>query len=61
MITKACTNPKCPSYAHLVYTVAMRCVLCRWDLKTAQRISDSVGDDFQRASSLARKRVAQSR
>jgi hypothetical protein len=43
-MTKACTNNKCPAYAHFVYTVAMRCVLCRCDLKSAQRISDTVGD-----------------
>jgi hypothetical protein len=42
MITKACTNSKCPAYAHFVYTVAMRCVLCRWDLKSAQRINDAL-------------------
>jgi hypothetical protein len=44
MMTKACTNSKCPAYAHFVYTVAMRCVLCRWDLKGAQRSSDAAGD-----------------
>jgi hypothetical protein len=44
MMTKACTNSKCPAYAHFVYTVAMRCVLCRWDLKSAYRSSDAVGD-----------------
>ena len=44
MLTKACTNSKCPAYAHFVYTVAMRCVLCRWDLKSAQRISEVAGD-----------------
>ena len=43
MITKACTNSKCPAYAHFVYTVAMRCVLCRWDLKSAHGRSDAVG------------------
>jgi hypothetical protein len=55
MMTKACTNSKCPAYAHFVYTVAMRCVLCRWDLKSAQRISDAVGDGLNstRASGKA--------
>ncbi|HEV3305630.1 MAG TPA: hypothetical protein VGZ91_04245 [Candidatus Sulfotelmatobacter sp.] len=48
-MTKACTNHKCPAYAHFVYTVAMRCVLCRWDLKSAQRISDAVADGFSGA------------
>jgi hypothetical protein len=46
MMTKACTNSKCPAYAHFVYTVAMRCVLCRWDLKSAHRSSDAAGDDL---------------
>lgn len=48
MMTKACTNTKCPAYAHFVYTVAMRCVLCRWDLKGAQRSSDAVEDELNR-------------
>ena len=51
MMTKACTNGKCPAYAHFVYTVAMRCVLCRWDLKSAQRISDAIGDGLNSARS----------
>jgi len=58
MMTKACTNTKCPAYAHFVYTVAMRCVLCRWDLKSAQRVSDTAGDGFNAASArgtVARK------
>ena len=42
-MTKACTNSKCPAYAHFVYTVAMRCVLCRCDLKGSQRNIDDVG------------------
>lgn len=36
MTTKVCTNVKCPAYAHFVYTVAMRCVLCRCDLQASQ-------------------------
>jgi len=50
-MTKACTNHKCPAYAHFVYTLAMRCVLCRWDLKSAQRISDGVGDGLEARTS----------
>jgi hypothetical protein len=38
MTTKVCPNAKCPVYAHFVYTVAMRCVLCRCDLQAAHRI-----------------------
>jgi hypothetical protein len=35
MNIKVCTNLQCASYAHFVYTVAMRCVLCRCDLAPA--------------------------
>ena len=57
-MTKACTNNKCPAYAHFVYTVAMRCVLCRCDLKSAQRF-DALGDNLK--SSNAGGRVASSK
>jgi hypothetical protein len=43
MTTKVCANSKCPAYAHFVYTVAMRCVLCRCDLQPAQRAEESFG------------------
>jgi hypothetical protein len=45
MSTKVCINHKCPAYAHLVYTVAMRCVLCRCDLTAAQR-NTHIGTGF---------------
>ncbi|MFZ0437663.1 MAG: hypothetical protein WCA76_11010 [Candidatus Sulfotelmatobacter sp.] len=63
MITKACTNSKCPAYAHFVYTVAMRCVLCRWDLKSAQRINDALGEVHNSAdtSGTASSRKARAR
>ncbi|MGA9510001.1 MAG: hypothetical protein WBV55_15395 [Candidatus Sulfotelmatobacter sp.] len=50
MMTKACTNGKCRAYAHFVFTVAMRCVLCRCDLKSAQRISESTSDGLHNKS-----------
>lgn len=50
MMTKACTNSRCPAYAHFVYTVAMRCVLCRCDLKSARRISESIADAMNNQS-----------
>ena len=31
-------NRKCRAYAHFVYTVAMRCVLCRCDLIAARSV-----------------------
>jgi hypothetical protein len=43
MTTKVCTNSRCPAYAHFVYTVAMRCVLCRCDLQSPHRITDFAG------------------
>ena len=60
MTTKVCTNSKCPAYAHFVYTVAMRCVLCRCDLVAAQRntevASTAVARPHQRITSgLSRK------
>ena len=43
MTTKVCTNSECPAYAHFVYTVAMRCVLCRCDLMAAHRNAEVTG------------------
>jgi hypothetical protein len=43
MTTKVCTNSECPAYAHFVYTVAMRCVLCRCDLMAAHRNAEATG------------------
>lgn len=39
MTTKICTNEHCPAYAHFVYTVAMRCVLCRCDLAATRTLA----------------------
>jgi hypothetical protein len=38
MTTKVCMNSNCRAYAHFVYTVAMRCVLCRCDLIAARSV-----------------------
>jgi hypothetical protein len=54
MTTKVCANRNCPAYAHFVYTVAMRCVLCRWDLKAAQRSGAAGAVDVSRKSAGAR-------
>jgi len=58
MTTKVCTNSKCPAYAHFVYTVAMRCVLCRCDLMAAQRSLQVAGAGVAEARS-AGARLAQ--
>ncbi len=44
MTTKVCANRNCSAYAHFVFTVAMRCVLCRCDLMSAQRNAGVVGE-----------------
>jgi hypothetical protein len=56
MTTKVCTNSNCPAYAHFVYTVAMRCVLCRCDLQAAQRIGEALADFSATRASSARSR-----
>jgi hypothetical protein len=56
MTTKVCTNSNCPAYAHFVYTVVMRCVLCRCDLQAAQRISEALADFSATGTSSARSR-----
>jgi hypothetical protein len=63
MTTKVCTNGKCPAYAHFVYTVAMRCVLCRCDLQAAHRNADAPGTrlgnaDPSVAAGLSKKSAA---
>jgi len=30
---KICPNPKCSVFGRIVYAVATRCPLCKWDLK----------------------------
>ena len=54
MTNKVCLNSKCPAYAHLVYTVAMRCVLCRCDLQAAQRNTDESAKQTQNPTARSR-------
>lgn len=37
---RTCTNPKCVAMGHIVYSVATRCPLCRWDLKSTLPVSE---------------------
>jgi hypothetical protein len=30
---RACANRKCVAFGRIVYSVATRCPLCKWDLK----------------------------
>jgi hypothetical protein len=56
MTIKVCTNFTCPAYAHVVYTVAQRCNLCRCDLKGAQRNSDAFKIQSTRSRAAATSR-----
>ena len=31
---RACPNTKCVSFGRIVYSLATRCPLCKWDLKS---------------------------
>jgi hypothetical protein len=57
MTTKVCTNGDCPAYAHLVYTVAMRCVLCRCDLQAAKTAPAGLGRPDASAPGFSKKSV----
>jgi hypothetical protein len=30
---RTCMNAKCVAFGHIVFSVATRCPLCRWDLR----------------------------
>jgi hypothetical protein len=42
MTAKICTNSNCRAQAHLVYTMATRCIFCRCDLQPADRTTQGV-------------------
>ena len=58
MTTKVCPNSKCPAYAHFVYTVAMRCVLCRCDLMPPQRNAETAGTALSRIDASTSPRLS---
>ena len=37
---RACINPKCVAFGRIVYSVATRCPLCKWDLKFMLPVSE---------------------
>jgi hypothetical protein len=39
---RACSNPQCVAFSRIVYSVATRCPLCRWDLKNSIPSSETV-------------------
>lgn len=38
---RACPNTHCAAFGRIVYSVATRCPLCRWDLKSALPASET--------------------
>ena len=38
---RACPNSQCVAFGRIVYSVATRCPLCRWDLKNALPASET--------------------
>jgi hypothetical protein len=38
---RACTNTECVAFGRIVYSVATRCQLCRWDLKNTLPLSET--------------------
>lgn len=52
---RACPNTECKAFGHIVYSVATRCPLCRWDLKNALPASQTtVSSKTDRHVSAAR-------
>jgi hypothetical protein len=37
---RTCTNAKCVAFGHIVFSVATRCPLCRWDLRRILPVSE---------------------
>lgn len=38
---RACINAKCVAFGRIVYSVATRCPLCKWDLKPTLPASEA--------------------
>ena len=54
---KTCPNEKCPLFGRIVYAVATRCAVCKWDLKATLPASEqahSKPGEASRAQSAAR-------
>jgi hypothetical protein len=41
VVMKICANPKCSVYGRIVYALATRCPVCKWDLKTTLPASEA--------------------
>ena len=38
---RACINTKCVTFGRIVYSVATRCPICKWDLKSTLPASEA--------------------
>ncbi len=38
---RTCSNQKCVAFGRIVYSVATRCPLCKWDLKVSLPMSET--------------------
>lgn len=38
---RACPNTRCVAYGRIVYSLATRCPLCKWDLKIIRPMSET--------------------
>jgi hypothetical protein len=47
---RACINSKCVAFGHIVYSVATRCPLCKWDLKFTLPVSEEGSSNKPRSS-----------
>ncbi|MGH9496742.1 MAG: hypothetical protein ACRD3B_17215 [Candidatus Sulfotelmatobacter sp.] len=50
---RTCTNTTCVAFGRIVYSVATRCPLCKWDLKFTVPVSEAAS-----SSNAARKQAA---
>jgi hypothetical protein len=45
---RACVNSKCVAFGRIVYSLATRCALCKWDLKFTLPASEKTASSNQR-------------
>ena len=38
---RVCPNTRCVAFSRIVFSVATRCPLCRWDLKSTVPVSET--------------------
>lgn len=46
---RTCINTKCVAFGRIVYSLATRCPLCKWDLKCLRPVSETVPSSSSRS------------